>query len=316
MTFIEFFFLQYDIQKSIMDCKSLKKLITQNKREVKKAQKALDKAMKDYEKCKKKEDDAKAAKKKAKKTTVAQKRANCKKDGKVYDTKTKECRQKKTRKKKDTLKRDTQSTSKNKKKSTFKRGSPENTTKVAAAMIMPRMGIKGQARMNTIGKNIIGYLPKRKPKFIAIAPTPKETDEEHQPEIPLPLNSEIDKLIKNKFIPGDVIYVGGMDFDFDYGDDIGPWRFIEILKFPVKVFDDETKKWMKRNWKLRDFSFSYVDSYYRNDAIKELTDDDSASKMVQHYLSNHPEVVYPMSKRVAEGVIDWMTKKGKEYSLM
>jgi superfamily II DNA/RNA helicase len=117
MTFIEFFFLQYDIQKSIMDCKSLKKLITQNKREVKKAQKALDKAMKDYEKCKKKEDGAKAAKKKAKKTTVAQKRANCKKDGKVYDTKTKECRQKKTRKKKDTLKRDTQSTSKNKKKS-------------------------------------------------------------------------------------------------------------------------------------------------------------------------------------------------------
>ena len=292
-----------------MDCKYLKKLITKNKRELKKAQKALDKAMKEYDKCKKKEDDAKAVKKKAKKTTVAQKRADCKKDGKVYDTKTKECRQKKTRKKKDTVKRDTQSPSKNKKKSTLKKMSPENTTKVAAAMIMPKMGIKGQSQMNTIGKNIIGYLPKRKPKFIAIAPTPKETDEDE--EIPLPLNSEIDKLINNKFIPGDIIYVGGMYFDYFSNDgERGPWSFIEILKFPVKVFDHETKKWMKRNWKRIEISFYFLE-IYRNAAIKELTDA-SESKYFQ---AHAPHVVYPMSKNVAKGLLDWMTKKGKEYSL-
>lgn len=212
-----------------MDCKSLKKLITQNKRELKKAQKALDKAMKDYEKCKKKDDakaaKKKAAKKKAKKATVAQKKTGRK------------------------------------------------------------------ARMNT----------KRKPKFIAITPTPKATGDENQ-KIPLPLNSEIDKLIKNKFIPGDIIYVGGIDFNFDYDGERGPWRFIEILKYPVKG----------RNWRKRDFSFNYVVDYSRNDAIEELTDA-SAIKIVQ---KEAPEVVYPMSKSVADGLLNWMTQKGKEYSFM
>ena len=86
-----------------MDCKYLKKLIIKNKGDVKKAQKALEKSMKDYEKCKKKEKalkaKAKAKAKKKNKTTVAQMRANCKNEGKVYDVKTKKCREKKKRQK-------------------------------------------------------------------------------------------------------------------------------------------------------------------------------------------------------------------------
>jgi len=227
-----------------MDCKALKKLITQNKRDLKKAQKALEKSINDLEKCKKKEAIKKAcakacakakakvvAPKKGKKTTVTDKRANCKRDGKVYDLNTKECREKITRK-------------------------------------------KASGKRNA---------SKRKPKFIAVDPIPihpKHPKDDSDLEVPGRTNTEIDSLVENglesgRFVPGDLLYVGGMDFSENSDGDGRTFSFVRVSSFPHKEWDKKKKIHVTRSWELYEDitdAFWFLHQVPKHKAIREFAE--------------------------------------------